>query len=62
MNPIANFLQETKMELKKVAWPTREQTIQYTLVVLGVSAVMVAYLGSLDYIFTFILNTFVFNR
>ena len=61
MNPITTFFRETKGELKKVSWPTKEQTIQYTLVVIGVSAAVTVFLGGLDYIFAQTLNTFIFK-
>lgn len=61
MNAVTTFLKETKTELKKVSWPTKEQTVQYTLVVIGVSAVVMVFLGGLDYLFSYILNTFVFK-
>ena len=37
LNKIITFLKETRVELKKVNWPTRRETIKYTLIVLGVS-------------------------
>ncbi|MDP3963177.1 MAG: preprotein translocase subunit SecE [bacterium] len=61
MASITTFLKETRGELKKVNWPTKEQTAQYTLVVIGVSAVMMIFLGSLDYLFSYVLTTFVFK-
>lgn len=49
-NPIT-FFKEVKTELSKVAWPSREIVVKLTLVVIGVSAVVAAYLGGLDYVF-----------
>ncbi|MFH0852033.1 MAG: preprotein translocase subunit SecE [bacterium] len=56
---IANFLKEVKVELKKVTWPTRQETIKYTLLVIGVSAGVAIFLGGLDYIFQLLLSRFV---
>ena len=53
------FLKETKLETKKVNWPTRQETIKYTLVVVLVSLVIAAFLGGLDYIYQLLLNYFV---
>ncbi len=53
---ISNFLKQTKAELKKVTWPTKDQTIRLTIVVILVSLVVSLYLGSLDYIFNQILK------
>ena len=42
--------QETRNELRKVTWPTREQTRNLTLVVVAVCIVMAAFLGVVDYV------------
>lgn len=59
MNSITQFLKEAKAELMKVNWPTKEQTINYTLIVIGISIAVAIFLGSLDYFFEFLLKTFV---
>ena len=56
---IVTFLKEVRLEMKKVNWPTRSQTLRYTLIVIGVSAAVAAFLGALDFIFTTLLNKFV---
>ncbi|HHE67501.1 MAG TPA: preprotein translocase subunit SecE [Candidatus Parcubacteria bacterium] len=56
---IIPFLKEVKMEIKKVNWPTRQETIKYTLIVIGVSLGVAFYLGFLDFIFTFLINKFI---
>lgn len=56
MTNIGQFLKEVKVELSKVNWPTRQQTIQYTMVVLGMSAVFALFLGLLDFGFQKLLN------
>lgn len=53
------YLRETRFELKKVTWPTRQETIRFTLAVILVSAAVGIFLGGLDYIFQYILNKFV---
>jgi len=53
------FLKEVKTEMKKVNWPTKQETIRYTLIVIGISVVVAAFLGSLDLLFTFLLNKFI---
>jgi len=45
--------------MKKVNWPTRETTIRYTLIVLGVSLIVAIYLGGLDILFTSLLEKFI---
>ena len=45
---IAQFVREAKIELKKVNWPTRQQTINYTLLVVAMSVAVAIFLGGLD--------------
>ena len=46
------YLKDTRGELRHVAWPTRMQTITYTVIVMLLSLFVAAYLGFFDYIFT----------
>lgn len=55
------FFKEVKEELAKVAWPSREQTIRYTILVIIVAAATGLFLGGLDYILT-ALTAFFINR
>jgi len=45
--------------MKKVNWPTREQTLRYTLIVLGVSVAVALFLGGMDFIFNLLLQKFI---
>jgi len=56
---ITTFLKEVKMEIKKVNWPTRQETLKYTLIVVVVSVVVAAFLGGLDFIFAKLLEMFI---
>ena len=56
---LITFLKEVRLEMKRVNWPTRQQTIRYTLVVIGISVAVAAYLGTLDFLFTRLLNKFI---
>lgn len=58
MKKIVNFLSEVKIELSKVTWPTRDETIKLTLIVLAVSAIIGAYVGGLDFLYTKVLALF----
>ena len=53
---IKKFLEEVKVELKKVRWPTKEETVRMTLVVIGTSIGMGAFLGIIDFIFAKLLG------
>ncbi len=57
---IITFLKEVKLEMKKVNWPTRDKTIKYTLIVIGVSVAVAIFLGGIDFLFTTLLNRFIF--
>jgi len=46
------FVQEAIVELKKVVWPTKQQVVKLTLIVVGVSLLVGAFIGGLDYLFT----------
>lgn len=59
MNKIVTFIQEAKEELLKVNWPSKKQTINYTLLVVAVSLAVAGFLGGLDYMFSYILKTFI---
>lgn len=56
---IITFLKEARVELKKVTWPTRNQTTRYTVAVILMSLAVAALLGGLDVTFSFLLNSFV---
>ncbi|HVU75688.1 MAG TPA: preprotein translocase subunit SecE [Candidatus Paceibacterota bacterium] len=46
------YLKDTRTELRHVAWPTRTQTIVYTILILAISVSIALYLGLFDFIFT----------
>jgi preprotein translocase subunit SecE len=48
MTNVFTFLTEVKAELSKVVWPTRKQTINYTVVIIIFSIVMAVILGAAD--------------
>ena len=58
---LTEYLNETRQELNHVAWPTRTQTIVYTILVALISVGVALYLGLFDYIFTGALGRVVGN-
>jgi preprotein translocase subunit SecE len=50
-NRLVRYLRETRAELRKVTWPTRQQATNLTLIVLAVTLVMALFLGACDLIF-----------
>ena len=59
LTKITNFLREVRLEMKKVNWPTRQETFRYTVVVVAASAAVAFFLGGLDVFFQFVLERFV---
>lgn len=58
-NPLIRYFQETAVELRKVAWPTREQTTRLTLIVLGALVIFSIFFGALDLAFQQLIALFV---
>ncbi len=50
-NALVRYLKETRAEIRKVSWPTREEAINLTLIVLAVTIAMAIFLGAVDLIF-----------
>lgn len=55
---IITFLKEVKVEIKKVDYPTLNQTIKYTLIVIGISLFVAIFLGGVDFLLITIFNKF----
>lgn len=56
MTNILTFFKEVQAELSKVVWPTREQTIRYSILVIVVAVTVGLFLGALDYGLTLLTN------
>jgi preprotein translocase subunit SecE len=50
-NAVVRYLKEVRSEMSKVIWPTREQAINLTSIVLTVMIAMGLFLGLIDYAF-----------
>jgi len=55
-NRIVRYLRATRSELRKVIWPTREEAINLTIVVIAVTVGMSALLGLIDFLFAQLFN------
>ncbi len=51
MNKVTNYFKEAVAEMKKVVWPTKKQTTNYTLIVISMSIGVALFFGILDYVF-----------
>lgn len=55
---IRSYFREVISELRKVVWPTRQETKRLTLMVLGIAGAVAVLLGALDVAFTHLVNLF----
>ena len=55
-NAIQRYFSETAGELRKVSWPTRQEAVQLTILVLIVMVFMGAFLGLMDLLAGHVLN------
>ena len=53
-NKLTNFVKDVRTEFSKVSWPTREDLVSSTGVVLVFSAVFAVFIGIFDLIISFI--------
>lgn len=53
---IRTFFQESRQELKRVNWPSKQETIRYTTFVVVFSLVFAVFLGVLDFGFVYALE------
>lgn len=49
MSKLVDYLKGAKEELAKVVWPSRQTTINHTLVVIAISLIVAIFLGAADY-------------
>lgn len=56
---VLQFFQEAKVELSNVNWPSKKQIISYTILVVAVSVAVALFLGGWDWIFSYILKTYI---
>jgi preprotein translocase subunit SecE len=50
-NPVIRYFQETRAELRKVTWPTRDEARNLTMIIVAVTVAMAIFLGLFDSIF-----------
>ncbi|MBI2021386.1 preprotein translocase subunit SecE [Candidatus Daviesbacteria bacterium] len=52
MKKALDFLKEVRVELSKVVWPSRQQTIKLTIMVVIVTITVGFFIGGIDYLLT----------
>lgn len=48
MQKLIEYLKDTRAEMKHVSWPTKDQTVSYTVLVILLSVVVAIFLGVFD--------------
>jgi len=56
MSSVVTFLKEVRVELGKITWPSRDELIGSTIIVLMLVAFFAAFLGLSDSVFYFFIN------
>ena len=51
-NAVVRYFKETRAELRKVSWPSREEAVNLTIIVMTVTIAMAAFLGVVDFLFS----------
>lgn len=58
MKAIVQFFVEAKGELAKVNWPSRDELVRYTILVVVISLAVAMFLGLLDIAFSYLVEQF----
>ena len=59
VNSFIDYLKESQKELKKVNWPSRPQTVKYSVIVIAMSLGLAVFLGGVDLVLTYIRDNFI---
>ncbi|KUK49828.1 MAG: Preprotein translocase, SecE subunit [Parcubacteria bacterium 33_209] len=54
------FLSGPMSEIKKITWPTRKETIKYTITVLAICVFVALILGLFDLLYMHLLESYIF--
>jgi preprotein translocase subunit SecE len=58
MNRLISFFTEARAEFDKINWPTAQETLRMTVVVVVLSIGIAAFLGAVDYGLLYVLNNY----
>ncbi len=56
MDRLVKYFKDTAAEMKQVAWPTQQQALMYSALVIVISAVVALYAGAFDYLFSQVIS------
>ncbi len=57
VDKVKQYLKETLAELKKMTWPTKDEMVGSTVIVIVVSLIVAMFIGVVDRILTFLVRT-----
>ena len=60
MNKVLSFINEIKVELRKTTWPSRSDVVGAMIIVCILTFVYAVILGSMDFLFQYFINRFIF--
>lgn len=58
MNRLIAFFTEARAEFGRINWPTMQETIRMTVVVVVLSVVIAVFLGAIDFGLLYLLNNY----
>lgn len=61
MNKLSAYVKSSYEEMKKVTWPSKKETTNYTILVIVFSLAVALFLGLLDYLFNLGLEQIITN-
>jgi preprotein translocase subunit SecE len=47
---LVRYVREAKEEMGKVTWPSQSETVKYSVLVIGISVLVAAFFGGLDWV------------
>lgn len=59
MNQFVKYIRATMMELRQVSWPSQRQATLYTILVLGICAIVALYVGFFDFLFSKMISSLI---
>lgn len=59
-NPIV-YLKETKEELGRIIWPSRQETVRFTIIVIVASVIIGAYIAGVDFALATLAEKFLYK-
>ncbi|MDO8463379.1 MAG: preprotein translocase subunit SecE [bacterium] len=59
MTKLSAYLKECRHEIGKVIWPSKKQLTTHSILVIGVSLFVAAFIGVADYVFTVLFEQFI---